>query len=286
MPEPLVENISDTARWVATYRAMETARSDAHFRDPYARDLAGERGEQILRAMPGGRSSAWAFVVRTCLFDELLTKAVRELPADMVVNLAAGLDARPYRMDLPKDLTWVEVDLPAILAHKREKLAAVRPVCRLESVALDLSNVPARRELFAGLARRVSRIVVVTEGLLVYLSREEVGALAADLRANAPFRRWILDLGSPELLKWLQRRYQKTLGAAGAPLKFGPEEGVGFFRPFGWTEGEYRSVFEEAKRLRREMRLAWIFRILFALSSRERREKARRFSGAVVLEPA
>ena len=284
MPEPLVENISDTARWVATYRAMETARPDAHFRDPYARDLAGERGERILDGMPGGRSSAWAFVVRTCLFDELLSKTIRELRADMVVNLAAGLDARPYRMDLPKELTWVEVDLPAILAYKREKLAAVRPVCHLESVALDLSDVPARRELFARLARQASRVVALTEGLLVYLSREEVGALAADLHANASFQRWILDLASPDLLRWLRRRYEGTLAAAGAPLKFGPEESVEFFRPFGWTEREYRSTFEEAKRLRREMRLAWLFRLLFAVSSRARRERARRFSGSVLLE--
>ena len=284
MPELLVENISDTARWVATYRAMETERRDAHFRDPYARELAGERGLRILEGMPGGRSSAWAFVVRTCLFDELRASAVRELRADMVVNLAAGLDARPYRMDLPKELIWVDVDLPAILAYKREKLASAKSVCRVESVPLDLSDVSGRRELFAELARRASRIVVVTEGLLVYLSREEVGALAADLHANAAFQRWIVDLASPDLLRWMRRRYEGTLAAAGAPLKFAPEEGVEFFRPFGWREREYRSTFEEAKRLRRQMRLAWLFRLIFALSSRARRERARRFSGIVLLE--
>jgi hypothetical protein len=32
---------------------------------------------------------------------------------DMIVNLAAGLDARAYRMQLPKTLKWVDVDLPA-----------------------------------------------------------------------------------------------------------------------------------------------------------------------------
>ena len=46
-----IEHISDTARWVAVYRAMETARSDALFRDPFAERLAGERGQQIVREM-------------------------------------------------------------------------------------------------------------------------------------------------------------------------------------------------------------------------------------------
>ena len=40
-----IENISDTARWVALYRAIESERPDAHFRDPYARRLLGEGGE-------------------------------------------------------------------------------------------------------------------------------------------------------------------------------------------------------------------------------------------------
>jgi O-methyltransferase involved in polyketide biosynthesis len=41
--DPPVRNISDTALWVAHYRAVESERADAHFHDPYARALAGER---------------------------------------------------------------------------------------------------------------------------------------------------------------------------------------------------------------------------------------------------
>jgi O-methyltransferase involved in polyketide biosynthesis len=47
---PLIRNISDTALWVAVYRARETDRPDAVFRDPFARRLAGERGEQIAQS--------------------------------------------------------------------------------------------------------------------------------------------------------------------------------------------------------------------------------------------
>jgi O-methyltransferase involved in polyketide biosynthesis len=50
--EPLVRNISDTARWAAVYRARETERPDALFRDPYARRLSGERGVAIADALP------------------------------------------------------------------------------------------------------------------------------------------------------------------------------------------------------------------------------------------
>src|SRR5246127_3336057 len=98
--EPLIRNISDTARWVAVYRARETERPDAIFRDPFARRLAGERGEQIAQGMRTLARADWSFITRTYLIDRFVSAKVRE-GADMVVNLAAGLDTRPYRMDLP-----------------------------------------------------------------------------------------------------------------------------------------------------------------------------------------
>jgi Leucine carboxyl methyltransferase len=65
----------------------------------------------------------------------------------MVVNLAAGLDTRPYRMDLPSSRLWVEVDLPDLLDYKEEVLKSESPRCRLERVRLDLSNCDASRGL-------------------------------------------------------------------------------------------------------------------------------------------
>jgi len=93
-PEAL-RGISDTALWVATYRARETDRPDALFRDPYARRLAGERGEEIERLPSGGRDmQSWSFVTRTVVFDRFVADEVRK-GTDLVVNLAAGLDTRP-----------------------------------------------------------------------------------------------------------------------------------------------------------------------------------------------
>jgi methyltransferase (TIGR00027 family) len=114
--KPLIRDISDTARWVAVYRARETERTDALFQDPYAARLAGDRGEEIALAMADRQNAQWPFVIRTFLFDALISEHVAA-GGDMVVNLAAGLDARPYRMDLPRPLRWVEVDLPEILDY-------------------------------------------------------------------------------------------------------------------------------------------------------------------------
>src|ERR1044071_1266015 len=102
-----IANVSDTARWVAYYRAMETDRPDAHFRDPYARRLAGPEGKAIVDKMPRGKASAWAMVTRTAVFDEIVLDVVRNQQVDTVLNIAAGLDARPWRLPLPSSLRWI-----------------------------------------------------------------------------------------------------------------------------------------------------------------------------------
>src|ERR1700691_3782208 len=116
-----IRNISDTARWVAYFRALETRRPDALFRDPYAERLAGERGFQIANSLSQGNKHEWAWVARTYLFDTFLSREI-QAGADLVLNLAAGLDARPYRMDVSPNLHWIEVDLPETLAYKEEIL--------------------------------------------------------------------------------------------------------------------------------------------------------------------
>ena len=70
--KPLIRNVADTACWVAFYRALETERSDALFRDPYARMLAGERGERIVAALGGPRRGQLLFTTRTVLMDQLV----------------------------------------------------------------------------------------------------------------------------------------------------------------------------------------------------------------------
>src|ERR1700739_1868769 len=155
-----VRNISDTARWAAYFRAQETARRDALFRDPFAERLCGQQGVDIANTLPEGNKHAWAWVARTYLFDHFIRQEL-DRGVDLVLNLAAGLDARPYRMNLPMSLQWIEVDLPEILAYKEEILANEKPACVLERVRTDLSDVAARRALLAGLDRRANRILIL-----------------------------------------------------------------------------------------------------------------------------
>jgi methyltransferase (TIGR00027 family) len=279
-----IENISDTARWVAFYRAMESERSDAIFRDPYARRLAGERGERIVNTMKRGRATAWPMIVRTAVFDEIILDCIAHRGIDTVVNLAAGLDARPWRLQLPATLHWYDIDLPDILAYKREQLGDAAAACIYEAIATDLTDRGRRQALFERLGATARTALVVTEGLLVYLTAEQVGSLATDLHRVPAFSRWLIDLASPRLLKMMARSWGKQLERGNAPMSFGPAEGGAFFSTYGWRETAFRSTLEEAQRLKREMPGAGFWRVIGRLFPAKTREEYRRLSGIVLLE--
>jgi methyltransferase (TIGR00027 family) len=282
----LIENISDTARWVAYYRAMESERPDALFSDPFARRLAGQRGERIVNDMKQARSMAWAMIVRTAVFDEIILDTISGGGIDMVINLAAGLDARPWRMPLSPDLRWIDVDLPGILDYKVDTLRDSRPVCQYEAVRLDLTDTAARKALFVRLSSAARSALVVTEGLLVYLTAEQAGAIATDLHAAESFRYWVIDIASPRLLKIMNRSWGKSVAEGNAPFQFAPAEGTAFYRKHGWKESQFRSSMDEARRLDRQMRMAWLWRIMGHLYPAKTREEFRRMSGIVLLERA
>lgn len=281
---PPVTHISDTALWVAMYRAMESERPDAVFRDPLARKLAGRRGEEILAGIPKGRQFAWPMIVRTAVMDEIIIDTVREYDVDTVLNLAAGLDARPYRLRVPPSLHWVDADLPDILAYKKEKLQGERPVCSVAVASVDLTLERERAALLQRVGAAARQALVITEGLLVYLAPEQVATLAQDLHQQPSFRWWLLDLGSPALLKFIEKSWGKTLRAGGAPFRFAPAEGTAFFKPHGWNEVQYRSIFEESIRLNRSFPMARFWRWVMRFYPRKKRDEARRFSGVVLLE--
>ena len=281
MSAPPVSNVSDTARWVAVYRAWESARPDALFNDPYAKSLAGERGQAIATLMPAQARSGWPMIARTKLIDDLVQAAVAQ-GCDCVINLAAGLDTRPYRLALPNSLRWIEADLPALIEEKEQLLAAAKPRCQLRRIKVDLADAAARVVALQEAVSSSTRALVLTEGLLVYLDDAQVRGLSQDIAALAGVRNWILDLGSPAILELMN----KGMGAhlTNAPLKFAPANGIAFFEALGWRVEQVHSIFHAALRFRR---LPWFLKLFALLPEPNPRKLGRaRWSGVVQLTRA
>jgi methyltransferase (TIGR00027 family) len=283
-----IEHVSDTAFLIAQCRAEESARRNALFRDPLAARLSGEKGKRVLEAFPRAEITRWLTAVRTVVIDDMIDDAIRRgIPA--VINLGAGLDTRPYRMKLPADLKWIEVDYPAVVAYKEEKLAGEVPVCDVERVAVDLSDDASRRAFLASMAARFPRMLVITEGVVPYLDNDQAAALADDLRNTKGVEGWIVDFITLQSHKYRQRA-GVTHHMRNAPFKFKPDDWFRFFEERGWRAAQVKYLPIEGARLGRRFPLPFLPRLFLRLTRPfappGRREAFMKFSGYVLLEPS
>jgi methyltransferase (TIGR00027 family) len=242
-----ISHVSDTARWTAMYRATETARPDALFNDPLAERLAGEQGPAIVARSPRSGRSGWWLVARTKIIDDAIARAIAD-GCDRVLNLAAGLDTRPYRLDLPSDFTWVEADLPQLLQEKTELLADETPRCRLTRTAVDLANARSRQDFLNDALSGATKALVLTEGLSMYLEEHDIDALS-EAFTRPEIAWWMLDFAFPGLQKTMNKQMADFL--QNAPFKFAPHNGLAFFEGLGWRVVEAESQFLAANRFRR-----------------------------------
>jgi methyltransferase (TIGR00027 family) len=249
--------------------------------------LAGEKGRAIVASFPTVVQTGWSVAIRTVIIDDFIRAAVAR-GVGMVVNLGAGLDTRPYRLDLPSDLLWVEVDYPDLIAFKNAQLAGEPARFGVERVALDLSDVSARRAFFAELGGRGRRTLILTEGVIPYLTEAHVAELADELRQLSQAEGWIVDYISPEAHAWRDRRWAKGGHMREAPFKFRPRDWFAFFDAHGWRSSEARYLPEEGVRRGRALPLPRLLRLMVTLTralAPSARRNAQRFMAYVLLEP-
>ncbi|HET7831494.1 MAG TPA: SAM-dependent methyltransferase [Gallionella sp.] len=289
MNESVINQVSDTAFMAAAYRAMETDRPNAMFHDPLAAKLAGEQGRKIIGSLPkqafiGG----WTVVIRTKIIDEFIQAAIAE-GVDTILSLGAGLDTRPYRMELPKSVCWIEVDYPHVIDLKEIRLSGETPRCRLKRVKLDLADVEVRRTFLDEVAAQSKKTLVLTEAVTPYLSEDAVASLGADLRSHEAIKYWVADYFSPASYEY-RRRSGMSQAMKNAPFLFEPKDYFGFFAQIGWKPKETRYFAIESERLRRpapfSITIRLVMWIMKTIASPERRLEMKRYAGFVLFEPA
>lgn len=184
-----------TAVLVAEARAAETARSDRLFADPYAEAFvnAAMTGSQMIRLAMTEKAPSEsvrearlaAVAARTRFFDDYLGSAVQS-GITQVVLLAAGLDARAFRLRWPASVRLWELDLPGVLNFKDRVVAETGAIasCKRYVTPVDLRDDWTASLVDAGFDRSLPT-AWLAEGLLMYLGESErdvllnrVGALS------------------------------------------------------------------------------------------------------------
>jgi methyltransferase (TIGR00027 family) len=228
--------IAATGLLVAAMRAEESARADALFTDPFAERLAGEEGTKLLaEAAADTEQPSAPIVVRTRLFDEALRR-VQDDGVAQVVILAAGMDARSYRLPWRDGTTVYEIDQPQVIAIKDERLAGEHPRCRRIAVGVDLSDDWPKVLQSKGFDSS-SPTVWLIEGLLQYVHAPDVVRLFTRVDAlSAPGSVLLYDVVGKTLLEapFLASTLQ-FMQKLGAPWVFGSDTPTALVEDRGWT---------------------------------------------------
>ena len=252
-----ITHVSDTALMVAACRAHETELEDAFVRDPFAARLAGGRGFAILAALPHSNVLRLGLAVRTRFVDELLMEALRQYPITTVLSVGCGLDTRPWRMDFPSDLRWIEIDFAGVLDYKERLMSDEAPRCRRERLTLDVNDPAHRRAMYEGAGSAAA--LMITEGLLMYLPAATVEALAAESPSHSGVAHWISDITTSAFSKVLGGGTDTTqpIRHVQASDALKGEQILEVVRRNGWTTSAARSYITDVgfvlERTRRAM---------------------------------
>lgn len=225
-----------TARWTASVRALESARPDRLFDDPWAATLAGAEGAAWMAARPA--DSVLPIVLRTRFFDDFLQRIAHEHGMRQIVLLGSGLDTRAFRLEWPAQTRFFELDQPAVLSRKERILqeAEAVPTCALQCLAVNLSDPWQEVLLQAGFDPEQPAGWLL-EGFLFYLANERMTSILDAVSNLAAPASWLgFDIINPAVLTspWT-RAWVEMQAAAGAPWIGTLADPVGFMAARGWN---------------------------------------------------
>lgn len=194
----LASSVGATATMVAAARALATGAADPIINDPFAAPLVRAVGLDFFTRLVDGDLPALeaspdagrdlqlvtdSIAVRTRFFDEFFRDAARAGLRQCVI-LAAGLDARAYRLPWPSGSVVYEVDQPDVVQFKSTSMSALgaAPAAERRTVSIDLRDDWPAALRHSGFDE-TKPTAWAAEGLLMYLPPEAQDRLFDNITA-------------------------------------------------------------------------------------------------------
>lgn len=228
---PMNEQLPATAYLTALARAEATLDPACELVDAYAARFA-ELCPPSVRAITARTGGLSVVAARTTAIDTMLTHALARCAPSVFVNLGAGFDARPYRLDplaWPPGCRVVEIDVASILDVKDRLLPPAEAAVPVERVRCDLRFLDDLDQVLRPRTHG-ERILLLAEGLLAYLPTPQLADLAKTLAGFGASASWICDAPSTDSARILTQASR----SAGARLTMYGLTDVRAFEDNGW----------------------------------------------------
>ena len=212
--------------------------------DTYAKTFMNADGLRVLEAFKDETSPNATNVVRHRIIDDFLRQKLLENPELCVITIGAGFDSRPYRLT---GGAWVELDEPQVIAYKNERLPIENCRNDLQRIAMDFETDSLEEKLTAFTNRRP--VVIVIEGVFVYLNEEEIRQLLQKLHRIFPQHELICDLVSRDFFEKYSKTLHEKINGIGTAFRFTAENPENIFIANGYRRTQWISIVERASEL-------------------------------------
>ena len=167
---------------------------------------------------------------------------------------------------------------------KNIKLEDYQPNCQLERIGLNLSNELEREQIFFRLNQRiVGPAIILSEGVIPYLSEQSVCSLANAIHRQSNFKLWISEYYAPEIYPRFQdKKFKAMLGDS--PFQFFPSHWFEFFESNGWNQKEIKYLYDVAKQNHRQLPLPWWASVIKLFLSDHMISGVRKLSAYIIFE--
>lgn len=209
--------------------------------DIYAKTFMNEDGLQILEAFKDETSPNASNVARHRIIDDLLRQELLANPNLSTVIIGAGFDSRAYRL---KGGTWVELDESQLIAYKNERLPVSNSENELHRIAIDFANESLEEKL-SSFANR-SPVVVVIEGVFMYLEEETIRQLLQTLRRLFPQHTLICVLMTKDFFVNYAKTLHEKITGIGTSFKFTVDMPETVFSENGYRQLEKIPIVEKS----------------------------------------
>lgn len=194
--------ISKTAFFCCGIRAQDALSARSICADIYADEFMTDEGRAIFNSFTGSPKQNVSNVVRSRIFQDEIARRLKADPQLQVVNIGAGFDSRAYRLAGGR---WFEIDEPAIIHHKNQRLPPQTCANPLQRIAVDFGKGELRTALRA--CDSAASTLIVIEGVFMYLDKAQVVELLQVLHQAFPVHTLICDLMSRDF-------FQRHMGKA------------------------------------------------------------------------
>lgn len=208
-----VTGVPETMIQTLYARAKESEKVNPMIQDDMAAEIVSKLDYDFSNANKD-KAMNYGVIARTIVLDEMVGRYLSEHPKTVVINIASGMDTRCYRME-GKYLRWYNVDLPETMEIREKFLTESGPIYQIAKSAMDASYMDE-------IINDGENVLVVIEGLSMYLSEEDVLQMFSIIEKNFPEVTVMVETMSPFVGRHIK---EKSIEGSNAKFTWGIKNG-------------------------------------------------------------